>query len=608
MVKVGPRLAGAGGRAYLSFQEALVRLSPVAALAAFLALAPLHQAGAQKAVVAAGVEPAVVAAGGNVDVLVTFSFPSGLHQTRQEEFFFARLASVRREGDQSKAEGFTAGLTRYPDGVEREGTIWYDSPVTLSVPVTVSRTVSPGRYAVDLAAGYQLCNDKGLCFFPQEQPVSVLLEVTGASPAAVSATTAAAAPAGLLRLLLMAFLGGLILNVMPCVLPVLSIKALSLVRQSGADRGKILRSALAYAAGILFSFVLLAVVVVALKASGELVGWGFQFQNPGYVIALLAVVFVFALSLFDVFSVGSMGGGLAAKASGSGGLVGSFLTGAVAVLLATPCTAPFLGAALGYAFSQPPATIFLMFAVVGVGLASPFVLLGFWPALVQRIPKPGAWTGVFRTVMGFLLIGTAVFLVDVLAAQMGGKGVVRVLAFLAVLAVSAWLYGRFGGPTVARGRRWAVLAVAALIGVAGGFLILRFPVGGIEGAEGDTIASVDPPAVPEGWEAFSPETVDRYVALGEPVFLAFGAKWCWTCRTNEGTVLAVREVREAFEERGVHLVHGDFTNPDDTVSEWLRRYGRAGVPLYVYFPPDGGEPVVLPEILTRRMVLGMLEG
>jgi thiol:disulfide interchange protein len=585
-----------------------VRRPRDAVIALLVGLLPLFPAAAQRAEVTARVEPESLVAGATAEVHLAFTFGRGLHQIRQEEFFFARLESVRREGSDEPAAGFRPGPSRYPAGAIRDGAEWYDSPVTLVVPLTLAADLPAGGYLLTFDVGYQLCDDKGLCYLPREEDLTLRIQLGPAASASSAGPVAPSVPAGglgLVELLLMAFLGGLILNFMPCVLPVLSIKALSLVKQSGDDRGQILRSAFAYAAGIVVSFLALAGIVVALKASGELVGWGFQFQSPGYVVALLAVMFVFALSLFEVFPIGALGTGLAIRASGVGGLASSFLTGAMAVLLATPCTAPFLGTALGYAFSQPPALIVLMFAVVGLGLALPFLLLGFWPALVWRIPKPGPWTGVFRTVMGFLLIGTAIYLLDVLLAQVGGEGVIRALAFLAVLAVAAWVYGRFGGPTAVAGRRWAVLGLAVAIGVAGGLVALRWGQGTagpriVEGPRGPASS------VPDGWSPFSPELVDRSVAAGEPVFLAFGARWCWTCRTNEATVLAAREVREAFAARGVRLVHGDYTNQDELVGAWLARFGRAGVPLYVYFPPYAAEPVVLPEVLTRRMVLELL--
>ena len=526
---------------------------------------------------------------------VTFDFDARLHQTRQEQFFYVRLDET------TDPAGIRADAVVYPDGTLRDGTVWYDTGVTLRLPIRVASDAPAGTHALSLTASYQLCEDDGLCYLPQKARLEAALSVGGPAPA--GSGTEASPPAALtLRLLLLAFLGGLILNFMPCVLPVLSIKALGLVKPAAADRPRMLASAGMYTAGIRASFGALAALVVGLKASGEAVGWGFQFQNPAYVVALLAVVFVFALSLFDVFTIQLPVGGLAARAGGSTGHLGSFLGGVMAVLLATPCTAPFLGTALGYAFSQPAPVIFLMFALVGLGLAAPYVLLALWPPLARVLPRPGAWTAVFRTVMGFLLVGTAVFLFDVLVRQVDRGYSVRVLVFLAILAFAAWLYGRFG-PTTDRWKRWVALAAAVLISVGGGLVTLR---GDPTGAR--SVADAGPvEGVHAGWETFSPALVSSYRTSGEPVFLAFGAQWCWSCRVNESAVLDRPEVRQAFERAGVRRVYGDWTNADDTISEWLAMHDRAGVPLYVYYAP-GREPVVLPELLTRRMVLDLLEG
>jgi thiol:disulfide interchange protein DsbD len=578
---------------------------------------------AQTAVVSAGVANPV-APGGRTVLPVTFTFERSLHQTKQVEYFYVRLDGAGAPVGGSEG-AIRATEVVYPEGTPRDGTIWYDSPVTLGLSIEVAAGAAPGTYVLDLAASYQLCTDEGVCYLPQQAALSAPLEVRAAG-------LGAAPP---LRLLLLAFLGGLILNFMPCVLPVLSIKALGLVRQAGKSRRSALITSSLYTGGILASFLVLAGVVVALKASGQLVGWGFQFQSPGYITALLAVVFVFALSLFDVFSIDLPLGGAAARASAVRGHMGSFTGGVMAVLLATPCTAPFLGTALGYAFSQPSGTILLMFTAVGLGLAFPFALLGLWPGLARRIPKPGPWTGVFRTVMGFLLVGTAVFLFDVLIRQVGGAASVRVLVFLAVLAFAAWIYGRFG-PTADRWKRWVALGAAVAMGTAAGLATLRFDPPGapatasLPGASGSVpwarpptdgalqpfalepspertapVVPVSLDVVPEGWEVFRPGVVDRYRADGEPVFLAFGAEWCWTCKVNETLVLERRDVLAAFAARGVHLVYGDYTNADSTISRWLQSYGRAGVPMYVYYAP-GQPPRVLPELLTRGMVLDLL--
>ncbi len=332
-------------------------------------------------------------------------------------------------------------------------------------------------------------------------------------------------------------------------------------------------------------------------------GWGFQFQNPAFVIVLLGVVFGFALSLFDVYVIMPMGAGLAVKASGRSGYLGSFLTGIMAVLLATPCTAPFLGAALGFAFSQPPAIIVAILMMVGVGLALPFLLLGFWPGIVQKIPKPGPWMDVFKTLMGFLLLGTAVYLLDVLFFQIGGPNLIRVLIFLLVVAFGAWVYGHFGKPGRTRWNQWVSLAVAVALIASGAVVLLRFD----KTATAKGSRPAESVAGRPGWGTFSPELVDTYRQQGRAMLVDFGARWCWTCKVNESAVLDAAEVSGAFEDRGVIRVYGDYTNNDETIGQWIRRFGRAGVPVYLFYPPDGAEPIVLPELLTKKMILDLLD-
>ena len=594
-VKGEPGLSCSRDAAYLCAVNRS-RRAELASLLLLLSLLVPARALAQRADVTARAIASQSGSARSMELEVTFTFSPELHQTLDKEFFFVRL-----DDDPARLPaGFSTGATRYPEGTAKQGTTWFSSPAILRLSLEVSADVAAGSYTLPLLAGYQLCRDDGLCYLPQRQKLDLDVTLADAPPAAGSSPGLLAA----LRVLLLAFVGGLLLNVMPCVLPVLSIKALSLVKQAGADRRRILSASLAYAAGIVLSLVALAAVVVAIKATGERVGWGFQFQNPAYVVALLAIIFVFALSLFGVFTIQLPVGSLAARAGKAEGLGGSLLAGVMAVLLATPCTAPFLGSALGYAFSQAPPMIFLMFGVVGLGLASPFVLLGAWPGVVRRIPRPGPWTEVFRAVMGFLLIGTALFLLDVLQRQLGGEATVRVLVFLGLLAAAVWVYGRFGGPARPRWQRWASLFAALAIGVVGGMVSLRL--GPPDAAErGGELAQSSVSSIPAGWEGFSPALVDGYRGRGEPVFLAFGASWCWSCRINEATVLSRREVREAFAASGAHLIYGDYTDADDTITAWLARFERAGVPLYVYFPPRG-EPRVLPELLTQRMVIDAL--
>lgn len=532
----------------------------------------------------AALDPDPVTAGGTAKLRVFYEIPEGYYQSLQEDLFFFRLLGPT---------GAEMGEISYPGGTEKEDVIKFYGTTVLTADVRFEKSFIPGDQELRILAGYQLCEEDGMCLFP----VEVELEL----PVTVLPAEKAGSGAAILKFLLLAFLGGLLLNVMPCVLPVLSIKALSLVKQGGSDRKKILAGSLAYTAGIVSSLTALAAVVIALKLSGELVGWGFQFQNPVFVLVLISIVFVFALSLFDVFVINAPGLNAMTKASGRGGHLGSFFSGAFAVLLATPCSAPFLGTALGFAFSQAPVVILAIFITVGIGLSTPFLLLGIWPGFIKRIPKPGNWMNIFKEIMGFLLIGTALWLISVLYHQIGGRGVISVLVFLVVLAFAAWVYGRFGKLSFSKTKRSIALAVAVMIIVVGAVTVPDLEGTTVEGTAGEEAA------MPEEWEEFSPALLEGYLSEGQPVFLAFGAKWCLTCTTNERTVLYTRDMIEDFKTAGVQLLHGDYTNKDKIIGRMLADHGKGGVPFYAFYPPWQPEPILLPEIISRQMIRDLME-
>ena len=415
------------------------------------------------------------------------------------------------------------------------------------------------------------------------------------------AVVVAGAEVSLWQMLLFALIGGLLLNVMPCVLPVLSIKAIGLVRQAGEDRSTIWHHGLAFGAGVMVSFLVLALFVIGLKASGELVGWGFQFQDPVFVVTLMTIVFAFSLSLFGVFEVNLPGMQAAAGVSSRHGLSGSFFNGIFATLLATPCTAPFLGTALGFAFGQPPLIILSILMTVGLGLALPFVILARFPAWLRKVPRPGPWMDHFKHAMGFLLIGTVLWLLDVLSHQVTTRGLIGALIFLGIVSVAVWLYGRFGGLTAPRVRQWAMAAFASLLVVLGATQTLQFdrPATAAECIDegGD---STDPNA----WTHFTDERVTQLSGAGNTVFIDFTAAWCWTCKVNENTVIESDAVASVMRELGVVKVKADWTNKDEAITAWLRRFDRAGVPLYVILPGrDPESPIVLPEVLTRDILI-----
>ena len=408
-----------------------------------------------------------------------------------------------------------------------------------------------------------------------------------------------------LAMLGLAFLGGILLNVMPCVLPVLTLKLYSLVEQSDVGPKERQVAGVAYSVGIVLSFLALALVLIVLRTSlGLGVGWGFQFQYPPYVLTLASVVFLFGLSLFGVFEVPTFGATRATEASSREGAVGYLLTGVFATLLATPCSAPFLGTGMGFALGLPSWGILLFFGVAGLGLAAPFLLIAVVPALFRFLPRPGAWMETFKHLMGFTLVATTVWLVDVFMAQTGRAGGTGLLAFLMFIGVGAWIFGRWGGLGAPPRRQAGALAVALAVVFLGGrtFLVME-PVASVQ-PTGDLATDLDfSKEVP--WQGFSEERVKEL--SNALVFVDFTADWCLTCKVNEKQVLATRTVREAMDRLGGVPLKADWTRRDEVITDWLLRFGRAGVPFYLVLPPGGGDPIPLPEVITPGLVVEALE-
>lgn len=414
-------------------------------------------------------------------------------------------------------------------------------------------------------------------------------------------------------MLLAAFAGGLLLNIMPCVLPVITLKLYGLVEQRTDSTGQRITEGLAYTGGILASFIVLAVAVTIAKVSfGQSVGWGFQFQSPLYVAALGAIVFAFGLSLFGVFEIPALGANQAAQASHKEGPAGYFMTGIFATLLATPCSAPFLGSAMGFAFSQPPAIIVLFFAIAGLGLAAPFLLIAVIPALYKLLPQPGAWMDTFKQVMGFTLVATALWLVSVLSAQVSLEATLGYLFFLGVVGLACWVYGHFGGLAAAWSRQLAAFAAACLVLLGGGYLFLDLTpeARALSDAEGDgripwQLLTEERMASVLG--RYRPDESDTLYA-GRALFIDFTAEWCLTCKVNEKTIIETDAVAEIFRETNSVPLKGDYTNYDVNIRAWLGCYQRAGVPFYVVLPADPTEPAIpLGEALSVGSIRDAME-
>jgi thiol:disulfide interchange protein DsbD len=435
-----------------------------------------------------------------------------------------------------------------------------------------------------------------------------VLEVTGADRKAQfvavdlplpvrSAAGRAAGPqpsSGLLRILALALLGGLVLNLMPCVLPVLAIKIVTVTELAHQGRRVAAAHAMAYTAGILLTMLALAAVVVVLRSAGSSVGWGFQFQEPLFVAAISTVLVVFALNFFGVYEIGMAGTSLAAFGEQATGAQRSFFEGLLAVVLSTPCSAPFLGTAVGFAFASSAPVILTIFAAIGLGLASPFVAVSLVPGAARLLPRPGAWMAKLRTGLGFALLATVVWLLWILGRSAGVDALALVLGFLVAVAFATWIYGSVQTQGHAR-LKLGMGAAAIVLGLAGLNTI------------GLRETTTEPRAVHGDWIPFAPAAVQEELASGSPVFVDFTADWCITCAANERLVLADERVLDGFRRGGFTLYKADWTRRDETIRAELARFGKAGVPLYLVYHPDApDEPKVLSELLTVDQVLDAL--
>ena len=462
-------------------------------------------------------------------------------------------------------ERATLGETEIPPGKPKlddyfgEVEVFYDE-VTAVVPVTGQ---SDATFSVRF--GYQGCAEAGLCYPPETKTVTFRTGGAGIGPLADS-TDAGADVVEILGALASALLGGLILNLMPCVFPVLAIKAVSLVE--AAPRGR-WRHAAGYALGVVVTFLALGSMLAALRGAGEAIGWGFQLQSTGFVVAMALLFFLLGLNLLGVLEVPGFG---VAMEGGN-----AFGAGAIAVVVATPCTAPFMGAALGYGVGHSTPMLLLVMAALGVGLALPYVVLAGVPTLADRLPRPGPWMATLKQALAFPLFLTVAWLVWVLGRQAGADAVLAALCGCVVLAFVAWLaLGKPARLPLAWGAAIAVLALAT-------WLVPR-------------------PQAKAASATFDMAAVERRVAGGESVLLNFTAAWCITCLANERTTLATDRVQEFLSANGIEQIKADWTNADPAITEALSSFGRSGVPLYVFYPP-GREPVLLPQVLSPGIVI-----
>jgi thiol:disulfide interchange protein len=438
----------------------------------------------------------------------------------------------------------------------------------------------------------------------------VKLPIADKAPSSETISAAANAPAAfsqsIWQMLAFAFIGGLILNIMPCVLPVIALKILGFVSEARSEPRRVRKLGLIYALGVLVSFLALAAIVIGVKAAGHHAGWGMQFGSPVFIVCLTTLVTLVALNLFGVFEVALGGRALdtAGQLASRHGAGGAFFNGVLATTLATPCTAPFLAPALGFAFAQNASVIVLIFLAVGLGLAAPYILLSWHPAWLKFLPKPGAWMEKFKIAMGFPMLATVVWLFNV-AASSYGKNILWLGIFLVTVAFAAWIFGEFFQR--GHGRKGVALA-CVLILLAGGYAFALEKELNWRVALPDASGSLRESADGIDWQPWSAAAVAQARAAGKPVLVDFTADWCLTCQVNKKTSLEIPSVREKLKSLNAVALLGDYTHFPDAITTELQRYNRAGVPLVLVYPKSAEEaPIVLPEFLTPGMVVSALD-
>ena len=514
----------------------------------------------------------------------------------------ANLASTKweRAGSDLHLKIASPTLAKYPAvdffSLPDEGTV-------VGHPGIQSRNENEIVFRIPIeSAPTNLSSMAGLVVFSQ-QPNGEDRAAWQIATAPVVSTARPAAARGVFTFLLFGFIGGIILNLMPCVLPVISLKIFGFIQQAGQSRQKILRSGIAFAIGIFAWFLALALLLIGLKGAGRDVTWGgFQFTNAYFVLALSVIVLVFALNLFGVFEISlpqGMTRGLLST-SERRDFLGSFFQGVFATVLATPCTAPFLGTALGFAFTQSPTIILAIFIAIAAGMSAPYLLLSAQPGWLRFLPKPGPWMLHLKQFMGFLLLATLLFLLYVLGAQRGLEGAIWASCFLLVISIACWMKGAFAVPTASAAKRGLVLVLMLLLVFASGIYFIGDKFQSAKVASGDL-------QLRGGWQAFTPERLQTELDQGRTVFVDFTAAWCLTCKFNEANVLESQDVRNAFQHHGIVKLKADWTNGDPVITKLLQHFGRPGVPLYVLYPGKNEGPIVFPELLTKGMLLEKVE-
>jgi len=558
---------------------------------------------------------------------VTITIPEKWHVNANEvtdEFLKPSSIEAKAEGIEFAEPVWPKPIKEYNEALELEILTFRE---TFSVELPVKS--ASGNYdssGTTVTFHYQAC-DNSICLAPASKTISLSEIAAGTKSshvnsgakkndsenevAAASAANdaSASASAGIIALLFFAFLGGIILNLMPCVLPVLSLKLFSLIKQAGESRGRLLALGGATTAGILCSFWALAAVVAAVKAGGGSAGWGMQFQSAGFIAFMVVILTAFAMSFFGVFEVWLPWGATTKmdEAGHKAGFAGAFFTGALLVLLSTPCSAPFLGTAMGFAFAQTTPVLFLFFTAAGLGLALPYMLVSAFPKILKVFPKPGPWMVKLQKVMGILLLVTVAWLLWIVNEQAGMAGVGMFAVVVAASIGGSIIVGKFAPPGAAFKRELITLGGSIVVIAAVWFAVIAPQ---YEQAASEKFnARMQEQMTADGWYRYSPALIEEFAKANRTVFIDATADWCLTCKTNEAAVLNRDEFRRAMDSLNVALVKADWTRETPEVNALLKSMHKSGVPAYAIYPAgDASKQIVLPELLTTAAIVEKIVG
>jgi len=527
-------------------------------------------------------------------ISLLYNFPDNFHQTYDPDFFKAEIISPAE---------FLKYKIIYPKGVNEKGIINYYKSALLIIEVDIT-SVPDGIYDTVIDAKYQLCDENGVCYLPGKKTMYSRIQIESAP--------SYTGKINILKYILFAFIGGILLNLMPCVFPLIAIKTVSLMRESNDNKKNILFSSLSYGAGIISSLIIIALFLIIFKASGKFVGWGFHMQNPKFIIFLATAIFLFALSMFDILPINIFTNAgtkkladiqetaSAPNISLSKKYAGHFFTGIFAVFIASPCTAPLLGSAIAFAISANTIIILISFIFIGTGFAFPFVLLSFCPSLIRKLPKPGKWNLILKEIMGFILIGTAIYLISPLLKKYPESST-KIFYFFFITGFAAWVYGKAVYSGISAKLKKLSFFILIIVIICSWIFLIDFIKKDYENGEKYNKTTLKKEYIKE----FSLELLKSLNSQNIPVFINIYADWCTTCKINDAILFSSKEIEDFFIKNGIIMLKGDFTEYNIEIAKWMKEFNKAGVPVYAYYhtSKDNSNPVFFPEILTKQTII-----